>query len=272
MLITLVVRHVGRLLDGNPGSVPFELVKDGDLLLLFERMLRDEAADVGRRRVGAAVIDARRNLSGVCGRWYPVILDLHRLCIAIKGFRLGSGLTLRKLGPWLLVYDRHPPVTGIGVLTVVIAGTLWLVVLLLLLLFSPARFNLTDGLLLTLRFRLFTTLAGGLVRLLSLCNALSFGLPLGCLLLIKSRGSKSVEVKRVWEVYDERLQFMSRRDVLQLDDSLDAGDVSRAWLVWSEAAETARVDAYHFSGGPLPGKCLVSNRQAWWSQGSEGTW
>ena len=28
----------------------------------------DEAADFGRRRVGNAVIDARRNLSGVCGR------------------------------------------------------------------------------------------------------------------------------------------------------------------------------------------------------------
>ena len=34
-----VVRHVGRLLDGRHGSVPFELVKDGDLLLLIERML-----------------------------------------------------------------------------------------------------------------------------------------------------------------------------------------------------------------------------------------
>ena len=29
-----VVRHVGRLLDGRHGPVPFELVKDGDLLLL----------------------------------------------------------------------------------------------------------------------------------------------------------------------------------------------------------------------------------------------
>ena len=38
----------------------------------------DEAADFGRRRVGPAVIDARRNLSGGCGRWYPVVLDLHR--------------------------------------------------------------------------------------------------------------------------------------------------------------------------------------------------
>ena len=59
----------------------------------------------------------------------------------------------------------------------------------------------------------------------------------------KSRGSKSVEVQSVWEVYDERLQFMSRQDALQLDESLDAGDVSRAWLVWSGAAETALSDA-----------------------------
>ena len=110
-----VVRHVGRLLGGHHGSIPFELVKDGYLLLLIERMLHlrgldtvriskvkghadegmvlqgrvrevdrlgndaaDEAADFGRRRVGNAVIDARRDLSGVCGRWYLVILDLHR--------------------------------------------------------------------------------------------------------------------------------------------------------------------------------------------------
>ena len=44
----------------------------------------DEAADFGRRRVGPAVSDARRNLSGRCGRWYPVIIDLHRFFIAIS--------------------------------------------------------------------------------------------------------------------------------------------------------------------------------------------
>ena len=38
----------------------------------------DEAADFGRRRVSPAVNDARRNLSGVCARWYPIVLDLHR--------------------------------------------------------------------------------------------------------------------------------------------------------------------------------------------------
>ena len=116
-----VVRHVGRLLDGYRGPIPFELVNDGDLLLLIERMLHrrgldtvriskvkghadedmvlhgrvrgedkfgndaaDEAADFGRRSViSLPVIDARRNLSGVCGRWYPVILDLHRFFIAV---------------------------------------------------------------------------------------------------------------------------------------------------------------------------------------------
>ena len=45
----------------------------------------DEAADSGRRRVGHAVIDARRSLSGICGRWYPVLLDFHRFFIADGG-------------------------------------------------------------------------------------------------------------------------------------------------------------------------------------------
>ena len=84
---------------------PLELVTDGDLLILIRRMVdlrgrntvritkvqghagegmvadgrvrvldrlgnnaADEAADFGRRRVNPAVIDARRNLSGVCSR------------------------------------------------------------------------------------------------------------------------------------------------------------------------------------------------------------
>ena len=116
-----VVRHVGRLLDGLPPSVPFELVTDGDLPVLIRRVIdlrgsdtvritkvighadegmvadglvrmvdrlgnnaADEAADFGRRRVGPVVIDARRNLSGVCNRWYPVVRDLHRFFIAIS--------------------------------------------------------------------------------------------------------------------------------------------------------------------------------------------
>ena len=102
-----IVRHVGRLLDGNVGSRPAEFVKCGDLILLISRMLRlrsldsvritevtghavegvvrdggvreldrsgnnaaDEAADLGHRRVEFPVIDARRIFAGVCGRCY----------------------------------------------------------------------------------------------------------------------------------------------------------------------------------------------------------
>ena len=76
----------------------------------------------------------------------------------------------------------------------------------------------------------------------------------------KGRSSKSAEVQRVWKVYDERLQFMSRRDASLLDESLGLDDVSMAWAVWSRAAESALADAFRFSGGPLPAKGLVLGR------------
>ena len=47
---------------------------------------------------------------------------------------------------------------------------------------------------------------------------------------------------------------------MRLDESLDAGDVSRAWLVWSGAAETALADAYRFCGDPIPSRGLVLGR------------
>ena len=43
----------------------------------------DDAADFGRR-VWPEVADARRNLSGECRRWYPVVLILHRFFVAIS--------------------------------------------------------------------------------------------------------------------------------------------------------------------------------------------
>ena len=78
----------------------------------------------------------------------------------------------------------------------------------------------------------------------------------------KTRGSKSVEVRRVWEVYDERLQFVSCRDASLLDDCLDQDDVTLAWSVWSRVAESALADAFQFSGGPLPSWGLVLGRGA----------
>ena len=62
---------------------------------------------------------------------------------------------------------------------------------------------------------------GGQVKSLSLYGVHSFGLPA----LDKRRSSKSAEVQPVWEIYDDRLQFMSRDDVVALDESLVAGDV-----------------------------------------------
>ena len=102
------------------GARPFEIVKDGDLLYLIDRMLQlrgldtvkisevkghadegmvldgrvrdldrlgnkaaDEAADFGRSTVPVHVVDARRNFSVVCSRWYPVVRHLHRFFIAV---------------------------------------------------------------------------------------------------------------------------------------------------------------------------------------------
>ena len=41
--------------------------------------------------------------------------------------------------------------------------------------------------------------------------------------LDKSRGSKAAEVQRVWDIYDDRLQFMSWNHALSLDGALDCG-------------------------------------------------
>ena len=116
-----VVRHVDRFLDGSSGLRPLELEDDGDLIILIRKMLSvrgegtvciskvkgpadeslvrsgqvwaldrhgdnraDEAADFGRRRVWPEVTGARRNVSGVCRRWYPVVQVLHRFFIAIS--------------------------------------------------------------------------------------------------------------------------------------------------------------------------------------------
>ena len=69
-------------------------------------------------------------------------------CLA-KGISAGSGLTLRKLGPLLLVCILLLPASIVGQLLMVIVGILFLVVLLLLLLSFLAGFSLIGGSLLT---------------------------------------------------------------------------------------------------------------------------
>ena len=55
------------------GHADAEMVRAGELRELDElgHDAADGAADFGGRRVDPATIDARRNLSGLCERWYP---------------------------------------------------------------------------------------------------------------------------------------------------------------------------------------------------------
>ena len=140
---------------------------------------------------------------------------------------MGSGLTLRKLGLLLLGSSLLLLVSVVGLRLVVIVGTLLLVVLLLLLLFFLARFSLIGGLLLTLRPVLFLIVVGGSLGLRSLFSVLTLWPASWLPVVDNGRGSKSAEFQRVWEVYDERLQFMSRRDASLLDEFLGRDDVSR---------------------------------------------
>ena len=134
-----------------------------------------------------------------------------------------------------------------------------MVVLLLLLLFFPARFRQIGGLLLTLAVRAlfddgrWDVLGHSAVRCTPLWPA--SWLPV----VDKTQGSKSAEVQRVWEVYDERLQFVSRqKSSLCLMSSLDQDDVSLFWSVWSRGLLSLHfLIRYQYSGGSFPSRSLV---------------
>ena len=81
-------------------------------------------------------------------------------------------------------------------------------------------------------------------------------------MLDESRRSKSAEVQRVWVIYDDRLQCMAGGDALDLEEASGDGDVSRAWNVWSSAAEAALAHAYQFAGGRVPDGGLVLGRRS----------
>ena len=118
---TNVVGDVGRVLAGRKPSRPLELLDDGDLIALVQKLvdirgpgttaiskvkghadeglvrggrvpeldkigndMADQAADLGRRRFGAALVHDRKGFSDACKRWYPIILDLHPFFIAIS--------------------------------------------------------------------------------------------------------------------------------------------------------------------------------------------
>ena len=116
-----VLRGVAALLSHGVPRSPLPLMKDGDLLTTIHSMLNlrgfatvkvskveghatramvasgdvrledlvgnngaDTAADLGRLRQHDDVITARRDLLRVRRLWYPIMLDLHRLMVAIS--------------------------------------------------------------------------------------------------------------------------------------------------------------------------------------------
>ena len=129
-----VVRHVGRLLDGKTASRPAELVKDGDLVLLIERMLHLRGLDTVRiSRVKGHAEEALVR-AGRAGR---VIMELMRLPTLVVGGCLGGLLMLAVI---ILVYLRVgarlssscigfllplPGLLSIMVVWPVLLGTLW---------------------------------------------------------------------------------------------------------------------------------------------------
>ena len=68
----------------------------------------------------------------------------------------------------------------------------------------------------------------------------------------RSRASKSVEVRRIWEVYDESLLSVHPAFWEGVRSSLLAGDVSSAWSIWSFSAEVSLVRAFVGAGGHVP--------------------
>ena len=90
-----VVRHVGRLLDGRAASRPVELVKDGDLVLLIERMLHLRGLDTVRiskvkGHADEALVPAEELLI-----WIGLVtMELMRLPTLVVGGCLGGLLML----------------------------------------------------------------------------------------------------------------------------------------------------------------------------------
>ena len=116
----MLLDMLGCILAGRKSKRPLELLVDGDLLALVQRLIRlrvpgttsiskvkghadeglvrggrvreldelgndmaDQAADLGRRRVRADIVDSRKGISDACKHWYPVIRSLHRFFIGI---------------------------------------------------------------------------------------------------------------------------------------------------------------------------------------------
>ena len=176
-----------------------------------------------------------------------------------KGSRLGSGLIVRLLGVWLGVSSLLLLASALGIRLVVLGGILCRCPLAAAAFFScqvePERW-IVSHFAVKAHFDCSRWICWATQPVHRAPLGPAFWLPA----VDRGRSSKSVEVLRVWEIYDDRLQFMKWSDALLLRDCLMRGDVTAAWLVWSAAAEEALADAFRLAGGSVPDKGLVLGR------------
>ena len=217
-------------------------------------LYRFQGADTDAEQLALTeqLFDAAFGELSVVARGQPCLLDgdfnvepTKIPCLA-KGIPAGLCVDFEKLGLWLLVCSQPLLVNLIGILLVVIAGISWLVLAVAAVL--SCKLQADRWIAPHLAVRTLFDCCRWTGRVTQPVQRIPLWPASWLPAIDKSRGSKSVEVQKVWEVHDERLQFMSRQEALQLDESLDTDDISRAWLVWSGAAEAALAGAYRFSG------------------------
>ena len=122
----------------------------------------------------------------------------------------------------------------------------------LLLQFQSVWFKRIGGFFLTWLFVRTLSIHDRYLKFHSRFCARLFGLPPGCLCILKVVGLSLRRFRGLGLFMTIGCSFMTRADAIGLDEALGDGDVSHAWSIWSSAAEAALADAYRFSGGPVP--------------------
>ena len=76
----------------------------------------------------------------------------------------------------------------------------------------------------------------------------------------RTRSSRSVEVRDIWDVYVHVLQFIPGGDADRINSALLDRDIDLAWEAWSAAAERSLATAMREAGGPMPSGGLEGGR------------
>ena len=171
-----------------------------------------------------------------------------------KGFRLGSGLTLRKLGLLLLGCSLLLLVSVVGLQAGghrrdFVVGCPLAAAAVLSCKVQPDRWIAPH-----LAIRALFDCVGGSLGLRSLFSAPPFGLLLGCLLLIRVVVPSLLRFREFGRYMMSDFNLCLVGMPLCLMSPLVEMMFLLLGLVWSRAAESALADAFRFSGGPLPSK------------------